>query len=70
MHCSPRGTVSIENVSRGDPACNAVHMLSSALHFKSNCKTQGITVEALHMALITPHEFQVPPYCLLGAEWL
>ena len=38
VHCPPRGTVSIENVSVGDPACNAVHMLSSALHFESNCK--------------------------------
>ena len=39
MHCPPRGTVSIENVSMGDSALNAVEMLLSALYFESNCKT-------------------------------
>ena len=39
VHCPPRGTVSIGNVSMGEPACNSIHTLSSALHFESNCKT-------------------------------
>ena len=38
LHCPPLGMVSIQNVSMGDPACNAVHMLSGALHFERNCK--------------------------------
>ena len=46
----------------GDPACNALHMLlSSALHLEVILKLDGITVEALHMALLTPHELHIPP---------
>ena len=56
MHCPPRGAVGIENVRMGDTACNAVHMLSSALHCEINCRHDGITAMALHMAFITPHE--------------
>ena len=34
MYCPACGTVSIENVNMGDPAYNAVHMLSRALQLE------------------------------------
>ena len=50
MDCPPRGKGSIENVSIGDPSCNAMHMLSSALYFEINCRT------GWHYCGYTPHD--------------
>ena len=49
----------------GDPACNAVHISQAHCITEVIVKHDGITAEALHMALLTPHELQVPPQCLL-----
>ena len=41
--------------------CSQAHCISKVI-----VKHHGITAEALHMALLTPHELRVPTSCLLG----
>ena len=41
--------------------CSLAHCIS-----KVTVEHNGITVKGLQMALLTPHELQIPPSCLLG----